>query len=408
MSLTVKHLNGDTTFLLTFAPNEFTPPSPLESQYGPAKQYQQPPGTFSILVDPWISGVTTMWHPKFLLSKHTSPSCIQNLSHIPETNVVLVSQDKPDHCHEATLRQLDPTSPITTILAEPAAAKRIRGFKFFNPEMVHSLRIYSEKKPDSVIRFYIPPVIPGGTPGEATISFIPAKIDVVGTHNAIGITYRPPQTACNPSRPQSSRTPSSQSSFYRFSQLPPAPQDLPLTPPESPTRQNSAMSNTSNPFSYGSGPPSSTFSARQRTISSSSSVTSTTRLHGEKALSVIYSPHGVDYSLIRAYASSHLVATAALPLTLLLHSFDRVENPWWMGGNIAAGLPGGVEIAQNLMAKCWISAHDEDKDNSGISVMSVKTRKYNKQEVREMLRQGQGSNVDVTVLGVGAEMVLKA
>ena len=79
-----------------------------------------------------------------------------------------------------------------------------------------------------------------------------------------------------------------------------------------------------------------------------------------------------------------------------------------MGGNIATGVPGGVEIAQNLMAKCWISAHDEDKDNSGLSVMSVKTRKYDKEEAREMLRQEKGNNVDVVSLGVGAEMVLKA
>ncbi|KAM0803494.1 hypothetical protein BDR22DRAFT_801286 [Usnea florida] len=345
MSLTVKHLNGDTTFLLTFSPTEsslHTPPPP---------QYQQPPGTFSILVDPWLSGPTTMWHPKFLLSKHTTPSCIPHLSHIPEPNVVLISQEKPDHCHEATLRQLDPTSPITTILAEPSAAKKIRGMKFFNPDMVHSLRPFSEKKPDSVIRFFIPPIVPGGTPGEATISFMPAKMDVAKVHNAIGVTYRPPSSAYIP--------------------LPP--QNPPMTPPESPT-----------------------------------SVTSTSRIHAEKALSFIYSPHGVNYSLIRAYASTHLVSVAALPLTLLLHSFDRVENPWYMGGNVAAGSPGGVEIAQNLMAKCWISAHDEDKDNTGLSVISVKTRKYKTEEVRAMLRQELGSNVNVANLGPGAEMVLKA
>ena len=79
-----------------------------------------------------------------------------------------------------------------------------------------------------------------------------------------------------------------------------------------------------------------------------------------------------------------------------------------MGGNVAAGLPGGVEIAQNLMARCWISAHDEEKDSSWLSVMSVKTRKYNTEEAREMLRQQKGNNVDVVSLGVGAEMVLKA
>ncbi|MCJ1273310.1 hypothetical protein MMC21_001100 [Puttea exsequens] len=405
MSLTVKHLNGDTTFLLTFAPTERAPPTP------PSLQYHQPPGTFSILVDPWISGPTTMWHPKFLLSRHTSPSCIQNLSHIPEPNVVLVSQDKPDHCHEATLRQLDPTSPITSILAESAAAKKIRGFKFFNPDMVHSLRVFSEKKPDSVIRFYIPPAVPGGAPGEATISFIPAKLDVSGVHNAVGITYRPPSTTSIPTRPFSPMSPSTQTRFFRSSQHPPAPVDLPLTPPDSPTRQLSPQSYTSNPLS-GSSPiashQSSTFSAHNHSISSVSSATSFMRIHSERTLSVIYSPHGVNYSLIRAYASSHLITTAALPLTLLLHSFDRVNNPWWMGGNIAAGLPGGVEIAQNLLAKTWVSAHDEDKDNSGLSVMSTKTRKHTADEVRDMLRQGKSGNTGVVVMSVGAELVLKA
>jgi len=102
------------------------------------------------------------------------------------------------------------------------------------------------------------------------------------------------------------------------------------------------------------------------------------------------------------------MATAALPLTLLLHSFDRVQNPWWLGGNIAAGLPGGVEIAQNLTAKCWISAHDEDKDNSGLSVMSVKTRKYKIEEVREMLSRAEGGNINVANLASGAEIVLEA
>lgn len=60
------------------------------------------------------------------------------------------------------------------------------------------------------------------------------------------------------------------------------------------------------------------------------------------------------------------------------------------------------------MARCWISAHDEDKDNSGVSVMSVKTRKYTIEEVREMLREERSSNIDVANLASGAEKVLKA
>ena len=406
MSLTVKHLNGDTTFLLTFSPNHHNAPSPSSERH-----YEQSPGTFSILIDPWLSGPSTMWHPKFLLSKHTSPSCIQHLSQIPEPNVVIISQDKPDHCHEATLRQLDPASPVTTILAEPAAAKRIRGYKFFNPQMLHPLRVYSERNPDSVIRFCIPPVVSGGTPGETTISFIPAKMDVAGVHNAIGITYRPPSSNYTYSRPFTSISPST-ANFQHTAHFSPAPQHLPPTPPDSPTRKLSAqsspsshaLSNSSSAISH----QDSIFSNHNHSISSASSVTSTSRVHAEKAISIIYSPHGVNYSLIRAYASSHLIEAAALPLNLLLHSFDRVQNPWWMGGNLAAGLPGGVEIAKNLMTRCWISAHDEEKENSGLSVMSVKTRKYNIEEVRDMLREERSSNIDVVNLASGAEIVLKA
>lgn len=127
----------------------------------------------------------------------------------------------------------------------------------------------------------------------------------------------------------------------------------------------------------------------------------------EKTISLIYSPHGVPYSLLRPYASSHLVNAAALPLTALLHSFDRVENPWWLGGNVNAGLPGGVEIAKNLMAKCWISAHDEDKENTGLSVKRVVTRKFTAAEVRAMITKDKGGT-GVVVLDCGEEIKLKA
>ncbi len=353
-----------------------------------------------------------MWHHKFLLSKHTVESCIRNLREIPEPNVVLISQEKPDHCHEETLRQLDPTSPITTILAEPTAAKKIRNFKHFNPAMVHSLRPFSLRNSDSVIRFLIPPIVPGGAPGEATISFIPAKVDLAGVHNAIGVTYRPPSQYAVPRRPFSPEQsyPPTGSSYYK--QNPYA--NLPMTPPDSPTQREPAFAR------YRSGTNTSTASTPEsdhsqtfsfnHNISLSSSVSSVSSMarhagHSEKTLSFIYSPHGVDYNLIRNYASSHLVQAAALPLTLLLHSFDRVQNPWWMGGNVSAGLPGGVEIARNLMARYWVSAHDEDKDNSGVSTLQVKTRKYRLDEVEKMVSEQSGSTTVVN-LGVGRELIL--
>ena len=126
-----------------------------------------------------------------------------------------------------------------------------------------------------------------------------------------------------------------------------------------------------------------------------------------KTLSVLYSPHGLTYEPLMPYASSHLVRHAALPLTALIHGFDRVQNPWWMGGNVNAGLPGGVEIAKNLMAKHWISAHDEEKENSGLAVMKVTMRKYALDDVTEMAaKQAPGCNV--RVLACGEEMAMKA
>ncbi|MCJ1349892.1 hypothetical protein MMC31_008135, partial [Peltigera leucophlebia] len=183
MSLTVKHLNGDSTFLLTFSPLLKLPTSstlPSQSSLGHQQHQapQSPPGTFSILIDPWLSGPSCIYHPKFLLSKLVLPACIDHLAQIPEPNVVLISQEKPDHCHEATLRQLKPNSNLTTILAEPSAARKIRGFKHFLRSQVVTMPTYSDKKPESIIRFYIPPLIPGGSPGEATIAFIPTKFDM--------------------------------------------------------------------------------------------------------------------------------------------------------------------------------------------------------------------------------------
>ena len=126
---------------------------------------------------------------------------------------------------------------------------------------------------------------------------------------------------------------------------------------------------------------------------------------------MIYSPHGVTYPHILPYATTHLILTAALPLTCLLHSFDRVQNPWWLGGNISAGLPGGLEIAQNLLAKCWISAHDEDKDSTGVSVSRTVTKKFGVKEVRDLVereRRGGKVGVDVRSMDVGEEIILRA
>ncbi|KAL8954614.1 MAG: hypothetical protein Q9193_007171 [Seirophora villosa] len=420
MSLKIKHLNGDTTFLLTFSPAE---------QRLPLNRYGQPQGTFSVLIDPWLSGPSTMWHPKFLLSKHTVPSCISTLSQLPEPNVVLVSQDKSDHCHEPTLRQLDPASSLTNLLAVPGAAKKIRSMKHFRHDRVHTLPAYCSKEYDSIIRFYIPPLTPGGASGEATITYIPAKMDVSGLHNAVGITYRPPTAAPFPTR----YSPPSETPHYPNFSIPNPHQHraaVPPTPPDSPPQRPRTLSCSTEPStistaSSSSIPLSSTSSAttapsishHQLTHSShghyhTPSNSSTTSNHHQqprpaKTLSLLYSPHGISYSPhLIPYATHHLVPHAALPLTALIHGFDRVENPWYMGGNVNAGIPGGIEIAKNLMARHWIGAHDEDKDNSGLSVMKLRMKKFGLHEVRECVRRecGVRGACEIRALECGEEM----
>jgi hypothetical protein len=109
------------------------------------------------------------------------------------------------------------------------------------------------------------------------------------------------------------------------------------------------------------------------------------------------------------YAYSHLLSSGALPLTALLHCFNRVSNPWYLGGNICSGFPGGVEIAQDLLARCWISAHDGERVMSGFATSKMQTRMWHKDEVEEVVSPSSDRFPDrkigtkVIVLGVGEE-----
>ena len=533
----------DSTFLLTFSsgPNPSGPPSP---------------GDFTVLVDPWLDGDSFIFHPKFALAKHTIRPCIRHLSEIPTPNVVVISQDKSDHCHKETLCQLDADLAHTVILAPPAAAKRIRSWKYFDCSNVHAFPTFSDKKPDTIVRFRIPCPIRGYASAEATLSFIPTKRDITGLHNAVGITYRPPFLE-NPITPPLSSPAWSIGHNQSVSDLTLPPQGgrmggtMPPTPPESPSlfddssgepslspvldyqalarneeaplspdlwrpqsrrtdpdsspsqqgseppqhcslaasrnltaltpnvrtanpqrnrsnsRQNqpssptasqhsrSSSQNFSRPFSHQRVPSNPTPSTcpstsaptsypsfsypptlyppnsyppisypppsylptsyppqhhQQQTAPSTPSLL-TYNPHRPKTLSVIYAPHGVTYSAIRSYATSHLVRSAALPLTCLLHSFDRVQNAWYLGGTINAGMPGGLEVARGLMARCWISAHDEDKESSGWSVRTVVTKRYSAKQVRGLLEREEGGRAsgamcDVRSLESGEEFVL--
>ncbi|KAJ8120668.1 hypothetical protein O1611_g10308 [Lasiodiplodia mahajangana] len=118
-----------------------------------------------------------------------------------------------------------------------------------------------------------------------------------------------------------------------------------------------------------------------------------------RPISLIFSPHGVRYNSISHYATSHLVAEAALPLTALLHCMDSISNPWWLGGNICAGVPYGAEIASKLGARLWISAHDGEKDVRGLATGLLKTHRWKDEEIENALQSGLGGAGNSQITG---------
>ncbi|KAK2790126.1 hypothetical protein FQN53_000366 [Emmonsiellopsis sp. PD_33] len=495
MSLAVKHLNADTTFLLTLSPNR-DDISTEEKIRGPKKAIP-----FTILIDPWLTGRTVIGHRWFATSEHTVQPCISHLSELDrEPDLVIVSQSKPDHCHEPTLRQLPRDSPRTKVLAEPKAAKTIRKLGYFRKTKVVAIPEYNPRNPDSILRFHIDPLAENGEVGEVTVVLIPER-DTTGLHNAIGITYRAPTASSNcttlcpgdlplrnnptkgeiqPTRgllekrkdadqhlpsisildqtspfPISNPPSNFRSSLISKLALSPRPRiagqnqhktaaresrllslphsptastpTIPLFSAASPTsvdnKQATITSALSSPASdltlqEPAIPTASTPQAPPREIATVSNlapkqVPPVPRVH--PPISILYTPHGIRSTPLDKYASHHLhiqplTATKTTPsinrLTLLIHSFDRVQNPWYLGGNIIAGANGGgVALAKKLRPKCWIGAHDEDKVNGGISVKLLKTEKELVEDIRKMVVEG-GIECDVRDLGVGEEVVL--
>ncbi|KAK2039121.1 hypothetical protein LZ31DRAFT_98762 [Colletotrichum somersetense] len=401
MALTVKQLNADASFLLTFEP--IVPESTPGITARP----------FRVLLDPWITGPSTIFHSILASTTHKECPCVCSLRHLPEPDLVIISQHKSDHCNEATLRQLPASGTRTLILAEPAAAKVIRSWKYFDADKVHTIPRWEDPRAtgkQSVVRVKIPPFLPGGESGEVTIAFIPQRRDIKGLHAAIGITYRPPPTwpifphlSTPPETPvsQQSRLTASQAAMASQKKSRNAPAYLSLpTPPETPSSRS------------------------LRSVRSAVPATLTPDPR-DRAVSVIFSPHGISYRCLEKYADSHLEAEAALPLTALLHCFDTVSNPWWLGGNISAGMPAGQETASALRATAWISTHDGDKDVKGLVTKMLRTKRYTQKQVaapssssgrkrgdrhgcREKAGDGEkeGKGTEVLVLGVGEEVAM--
>ncbi|TGJ85235.1 hypothetical protein E0Z10_g3563 [Xylaria hypoxylon] len=431
MALAVKHLNSDASFLLSFEP--VIPESIADSII---------PRPFTILLDPWITGPSTIFHPRISITSQKQPACISSLAELLRPpDLVIISQHKPDHCNEATLRQL-PASGRTLILAEPASARLIRSWNYFDKTKVRTIKRWEDPRitgKQSVIRIPVPPLLPNGQEGEVTVAFIPQKRDLAGLHGAIGITYKSPPTHELVKRvpilkvitpPSTPEVPGQRFIDTETQPLVPTPtRDTFLLPPTPPISPISPISPTSlrsirSASTLIASPTHSLYSPSFRPATSSQSEKGLppSPYSHSRPISLIFSPHGIQYNCLAPYATSHLVAEAALPLTALLHCIDSITNPWWLGGNICAGAPYGAETASKLGARLWISAHDGEKDVRGLATGLLKTRRWKDEEIEGALenglrglRNGQGTDQDkggrkvntkILRLGCGEEILV--
>ena len=101
----------------------------------------------------------------------------------------------------------------------------------------------------------------------------------------------------------------------------------------------------------------------------------------------------------------------------MLHCFDNITNPWYLGGTICTGFKTGAEIAKALNAKTWISTHDEDKDTTGFATKLVKVQKMERDDLQKNVAERKGSLAgsvadsekivtDVRILETGEEVRL--
>ncbi|KAK4556396.1 hypothetical protein LTR86_006540 [Recurvomyces mirabilis] len=388
MSLTIEKLNDDTTFLFAFAPSF----APKDNKTG-----RKFPGAFTILMDPWLGGPSTILHPSFQVASHTGSAVIKSLTELdPPPDVIVISQDKPDHCHEPTLCSL-PKDTKTRILATPGAAKTIKSWKYFEYDIVHVMRPYHPTKAGVLTKIRLEPYTSNSSPGEITIANIPTRRDLTGLHNAIGITYRPPGSLLStfgddtislydlarpPNKKHELRKSQSAANVSSSTPKPAATRERSDSAPRPIYLDPLGKTQPSLP-THTTTPP---FSELQRV---DSKISQKTRRHREKTLSIIYTPHGLNMHTLNDYTTHHLHRTSAYPLTALFHCWNTEENPWILGGMVANGAPSGVEVAAAMEAKHWISTHDEIKELKGFATIWLKSRRYCHEEVIGMLWEAE-------------------
>lgn len=165
MSLQVQHLNADATFLLTFSRHPDSTPA--------AEQ-------FTLLIDPWLHSDAPVIHRKFSNQEHTvagAYSSLQQLPHVPSG--ILVTQDKSDHVHEGTLKDLNWDTCETVLYAVPDAARIVRSWSWFPQSRLIELQT---SKPLRIV---------AGKDEYIELEFLPAKHiwEIPALHSAVGVKH---------------------------------------------------------------------------------------------------------------------------------------------------------------------------------------------------------------------------
>lgn len=173
MSLRVQSLNSDTTFVLTFS-------------------HPALPKPFVLLLDPWLHSSSYVYHPKFSNQSHTTRPSISSVSQLsPVPDMIIVSQQKTDHCNEGTLKELDwhGAAKDTLLYAAPGAGKVVLGWKWFDQKR---LRLFQQGETMKVV---FPSgeekLTVGGPAGWLELLFMAPKWlwELPTLHNAIGIKW---------------------------------------------------------------------------------------------------------------------------------------------------------------------------------------------------------------------------
>lgn len=137
------HLNADTTWLIQL-------PRPEGSKPARHRSY------FNILLDPWLSGPQSDVASWFSTQYHAFPASVSTIAELEDLlldieiladptlarqknsprigsssliDIVAISHEFTDHCHQATLQEIDPS---VTVIASEKAAELIRSWEHFD------------------------------------------------------------------------------------------------------------------------------------------------------------------------------------------------------------------------------------------------------------------------------------